>query len=132
MSGEWMTIFVGVIAMCMVIITVVIVFIGLAALKSMKRVDEFITLAQNEISFLSTKVALTLHETNEFIALLKAEARSLSQKSFLALHEVHDMIDFLHTQTKALALKASNGIAKVTIGSLVIGALSQLLKKKSN
>lgn len=132
MSGEWMTIFVGVIAICMVFITVVIVFIGLEALKTMKRVHEFIGLAQNEISFLSTKAALTLHEINELISLLKVETKALSQKSFLALHEAHDMIDFLHTQTKSLALKASNGIAKVTIGSLIIGALSQLLKKKSN
>ena len=132
MNGEWMTIFVGVIAMCMVVITIVVVLLGLEALKTMKRIEEFIKLAQNEISFLSTKIALTLHETNELIALLKVEARSLSQKLFLALHEAHDMIDYLHIQTKSLATKASNGIAKVTIGSLVIGALSQLLKKKSN
>lgn len=132
MGGEWMTVFVGIIAVCMIFITAVIIIIGVQSLKTMKRIHEFIGQAQNEISFLSTKVALTLHEINELIGHLKVESKSLSQKSLLALHEVHDMIDYLHTQTKALALKASNGIAKVTIGSLVIGALSQMLKKKSN
>lgn len=132
MSSEWMTIFLGVIAMCMVVITIVVVLLGHEALKTMKRIDEFIKLVQDEISFLSTKVALTLHETNDLISLLKVETRALSQKLFLALHEMHDMLDYLHIQTKSLATKASNGIAKVTLGSLVIGALSQLLKKKSN
>lgn len=132
MNGEWMTVFVGIIALCMVFITVVIIVIGLQTLKTMKRVHEFIGQAQNEISFLSTKIVLTLHEINELIAHLKIETHSLSEKSLMALHEAHDMLDYLHSQTKDLALKASNGIAKVTVGSLIIGALSQFLKKKNN
>lgn len=132
MSGEWMTVFVGIIAVCMVFITAVIVVIGLQTLQTMKRVHEFIGQAQNEISFLSTKVALTLHEVNELISHFKEETRALSDKSKLSLHELHDLISYLHDETKSLALKASNGIAKVTIGSLAIGALSQMLKKKSN
>lgn len=132
MNGEWMTIFIGVIAACMIFITVVIIMIGLHTLQTMKRFHEFLGQAQHEISFLSTKAAVTLHEINELIAHLKIETHSLSEKSLLALHEAHDMIDYLHSQTKDLALKASNGIAKVTMGSLIIGALSQLLKKKNN
>lgn len=131
MDQQMMTIFIGIIALCMVLITSVLILIGLQALKTMKRVHEFIAAAQVELSFISTKVALTLHETNELIIQLKSETRTLSQKALLALHETHDMLDYLHTQTKNLALKASNGIAKVTMGSLIIGALSQLLKKKS-
>jgi len=132
MSGEWMTIFVGIIAICMVFITTVIIFIGLQTLKTMKRVHEFIGQAQSEISFLSTKAALTLHEINELIAHLKVETHSISEKSLMVLHEAHDLIAYVHDETKTLALKASNGIAKVTVGSLLIGALSQILKKKSN
>lgn len=132
MGGEWMTIFVGIIAICMVFITTVIIFIGLQTLKTMKRVHEFIGQAQSEISFLSTKAALTLHEINELIAHLKIETRSISEKSLMALHEAHDLISYVHDETKTLALKASSGIAKVTVGSLLIGALSQILKKKSN
>lgn len=127
-----MTIFVGIIALCMVFITVVIVVIGWQTLKTMKRVNEFIGLAQNEISFLSAKVALTLHEINELISHFKDETRALSDKSKLSLHELHDLITYVHDETKSLAIKASNGIAKVTLGSLAIGVLSQMLKKKSN
>lgn len=131
MDNQMLVVFVGVIALCMLFITIVIVLIGLQALKTMKRVHEFIGHAQNELSFLSTKAALTLHELNELIVQLKGETRTLSQKGLEALHEAHEMIDYLHSQTKALALKASNGIAKVTMGSLLIGALSQFLKKKN-
>lgn len=131
MENEWLTIFAGVIAVCMVLITSVIVFIGIQTVRTMQRVHDFIGHMQNELSFLSTKAATTLHEVNELLIHLKGETRSISEKSMLALHEVRDLIAYLHTETQALALKASNGIAKVTIGSLAIGALSQLFKKKT-
>ncbi|HLD23061.1 MAG TPA: hypothetical protein VJA83_03900 [Sulfuricurvum sp.] len=127
-----LTVFVGIIALCMVVITAVILFIGIHSIKTMEKTQEFIAHVQNELSFLSTKGALTLHEVNEFLAHLKEETKALSDKSKLSLHELHDLISFLHDETKELALKASNGIAKVTIGSLAIGALSQFLKKKNN
>lgn len=126
---QLLTFFVGVIAFCMVIITSVVVFIGIQTFKTMQQVNQFIAHIQNELSFLSTKAALTLHEVNELLIHLKEETKSISDKSKLSLHELHDLISFLHDETKSLALKASNGIAKVTIGSLAIGALSQLLKK---
>lgn len=131
MDNQMMTIFIGIIAVCMVIITAVIIVVGLQTLKTTRRLHEFIAYAQNELSFLSTKIALTLHETNELMTHLKGESTSLSRKSMLALHEIHDLINYLHEQTKSLVLKASNGIAKVTLGSLAIGALSQFLKKKN-
>lgn len=131
MDNQLLTVFVGIIALCSVFISVVIILIGLHALKTMKQVQEVATHLQNELSFLSTKAALTLHEVNELIIHLKAETRSISDKSKLSLHELHDLISFVHDETKSLALKASNGIAKVTIGSLAIGALSQILKKKT-
>lgn len=131
MDNQLLTIFVGVIALCTVFITAVIIMIGLHALKTMKQLQEIASHLQNELSFLSTKAALTLHEINELILHLKEETRSISDKSKLSLHELHDLISFVHDETKSLALKASNGIAKVTVGSLAIGALAQILKKRN-
>ena len=130
MDNQLLTIFVGVIALCSVFITAVIIFIGLHTVKTMKQLHEFTLHVQNELSFLSTKAALTLHEVNELIAQVKDETRTLSDKSKLSLHELHDLISFLHDETKTLTLKASNGIAKVTLGSLAIGAISQIFKTK--
>lgn len=125
-----LTIFVGIIAICMVMITAVILFIGIQSFKTMQKIQDFIIHVENELSFLSTKGAMTLHQINELLVHLKDETKELSDKSKLSLHELHDLISFLHDETKTLALKASNGIAKVTIGSLAIGAISQYLKKK--
>lgn len=129
---QLLTLFVGVIAICMVFITIVIVLIGINSIKTMEKAQEFMAHLQNELSFLSTKAILTLHEVNGLLGQLKEETKSIGEKSKLSLHELHDLISYLHDETKELALKASNGIAKVTIGSLAIGALSQFLKKKNN
>ncbi|HEX5330166.1 hypothetical protein [Sulfuricurvum sp.] len=127
---ELLILFVGIIAICMLFITVVIVYIGIHSVKTMNRVHEFIAHLQHELSFISGKAVITLQDVSELLTQVKGETRSLSEKSLLSLHELHGLISFLHDETKSLALKASNGIAKVTIGSLVIGALSQFLKKK--
>ncbi|MDD3770515.1 hypothetical protein E0765_09570 [Sulfuricurvum sp. IAE1] len=129
---ELLIIFTGIIAVCMVFITAVIVVIGVMAFKTFRRLNEFIGHVQNELSFISTKAAVTLHDVSELLAHLKDETRSISEKSLLALHEVRDLISYIHTETQSLALKASNAIAKVTIGTLAIGAMSQIFKKKSN
>lgn len=129
---QLLTLFVGIIAICMVFITMVIVLIGINSMKTMLKIQDFMSHVQNELSFLSTKAVLTLHEVNELLINFKQETRSLSEKSKLSLHELHDLISYLHDETKELALKASNGIAKVTMGSLAIGAISQFFKKKNN
>ncbi len=128
---ELLLLFVGIIAVCMLVITGVIVFIGIQTFKTMQKMHEFIAHVQNELSFLSTKAAITLHDISELLVHLRGETRSVSEKSLLALHEMRDLIAYLHDETKTLALKASNGIAKVTIGTLAIGAMSQFFKKKS-
>ncbi len=127
---ELLTIFVGIIAVCMVFITVVIIAIGVQTIKTILRMQDFINHVQNELSFISTKAAVTLHDVSELLTHLKEETRSISEKSLLALHEVRDLINYIHSETQSLALKASNGIAKITIGTLAIGALSQIFKKK--
>lgn len=127
---ELLLIFVGIIAVCMVVITGVIIFIGVQTVKTMQTMHDFVDHAKNELSFLSTKAAVTLHDISELLVHLKGETRSVSEKSLLALHEMRNLIAYVHDETKTLALKASNGIAKVTIGTLAIGAMSQFFKKK--
>lgn len=130
MNNETLTLFVGIIAACMVIITLVVAFIGYHAIQTMRKGNEFIAIVQNELSFLTTKGALTLYELNEFINHLKEQTGPLSEKSLSALHEIRELVSYIHEETRSLAMKASGGIAKVTIGSLAIGALAQIFKKQ--
>lgn len=130
MEGGTLTLFVGIIAACMVIITLVVIVIGIQLFKTVQRVHEFIAIAQNELSFISSKAVVTLHDVSELLSHLKEESTSIGDKTRLALHEVRDLIAYIHTETQGLALKASNGIAKVTVGTLAIGALSQIFRKK--
>lgn len=131
MNNELLILFVGIIALCMIIITVVIALIGFHAVKMMQKSQEFIAVVQNELSFLTTKAALTLHELNEFIKHLKEQTEPISEKSLSALHEIRELVSYIHEETRSLAMKASGGIAKVTVGSLAIGALAQIFKKNS-
>ncbi len=91
-----MIFFVGIIAVCMVVITILAVQVTLKMNKSINHFDECVAHAHSELQFLSTKLALTLDE-------------------------VHDVV-----------LRVSSGIAKITMGSLLIGAVSNIFKKKSN
>jgi uncharacterized protein YoxC len=131
MNTDLLTLFIGIIALCMVIITVVIALIGFHAVKMMQKSQEFIAVVQNELSFLTTKGASTLYEVNEFIKHLKEQTTPISEKTLSALHEIRDLVSYIHEETRSLAMKASGGIAKVTVGSLAIGALAQIFKKNS-
>ncbi len=130
MNHDLLTLFVGIIAGCMVVITLVIALIGLHAIRVMHKLQEFMHYAQSEFGSLGMKAAVTLQEINNLLIHLKEQSGSLSDKSLSALHEIRELVTYIHEQTKDLALKASNGIAKVTIGSLAIGALSQIFKKQ--
>lgn len=131
MQNELLTVYVGIIAICMVVITAVVIFVGIQSLKTMKQLHDFIAHAQNELSFLSTKAALTLHEVNELMTTLKEQSGSLASKSMQILHEGHALLSYFHDEIKNVALKVSGGIAKVTVGSIALSALAQYLKKKS-
>ncbi|MDY0116698.1 MAG: hypothetical protein RBR59_03865 [Sulfurimonadaceae bacterium] len=104
MDNELLTLFVGIIAVCMVLLTVMVAVIGLQAFNTMKKVDLFIINMQNEVNFLFTKAALTMNELQE-------------------------MTSYIHIKTKSLAYKASNGIAKITLGTLVIDTLFNIFQK---
>lgn len=130
MNHDLLILFVGIIAACMVVITLVIALIGLHAIRLMQKLQEFMYYAQSEFGSLGMKAAVTLQEINNLLIHPKEQSGSISDKSLSALHEIRELVTYIHEQTKDLALKASNGIAKVTIGSLAIGALSQIFKKQ--
>lgn len=96
MERELIIFFIGIIAVCMVIITIVVVRMSFEVQKTINRCNESMEYVQSELKFLSTKMALTLNE-------------------------VHGVV-----------LKVSASIAKVTLGSLLIGAVTNVFKKKSN
>jgi len=129
---QLLTFFVGIITLCMLVITAVVVFISIQMVKSMNKVHEFIAHVQNELNFLSTKAVVTLHDVSELLNHLKDETHTIGEKSVLVLHEVRDLITYIQDEIRSLAFSASNGIAKVTVGTLAIRALSQFFKKKAN
>ncbi len=129
MNNELLTIYVGIIAACMVLITVTVVVTGVQAFKTMKRTHTFIDTVQDEINFLCTKTGLTLNEVNELISCLKVEVLSLGAKSFLVLHELHETVGYIHAETKSLAHKTSESITKITLGSIAIDALFKIFQK---
>ncbi len=98
------TVLMGIMAVCMVIMTVVVVIVGLEVHKTMKQLQTFVTHTEKELTLLFAK-------------------------AILSFHELHQLIRYLHSQTKALTLKASNGIAKVTLASLLVSAVSAVIKK---
>lgn len=132
MNNELLTIYVGIIAGCMVLITLMVAVIGLQAFKTMNRMYAFLDNIQHEFSFLFTKASLTMHELNVLIEHLKVETSSLGAKSFLTLHELQEMISYIHIETKSLAYQASSGIAKITLGSLAIDTLFKFFLKNKN
>lgn len=127
---ELLLIFVGIIALCMIVITCAIVFIAIQSARTRRKVHEFVSHVQDELSFISAKTAVMLHDISELLTHIKGETRTVSEKSLLTLHELRSLIAYVHDETKTLALKASNGIARVTVGTLVLGAVSQFFKKK--
>lgn len=103
-EGGMITVFLGIMAVCMVIMTIIVVIVGLKVHKTMNQLQTFVKHTEKELTL--------------FFA-----------KAVLSFHELHQLTRYLHTQTKALTLKASNGIAKVTLASLLVSVVSAILKK---
>lgn len=125
-----LTLAVEVIAVCMVLITLVVIVSGVVFVSTLKKLDRLMSDAKSQLNILSVKVLDTLHSAETLMGELRGQSGTIGKKSLDILHEAHDMLEYMHSQTKSLAVKASNGIAKVTVGSLAIGALTQLLRKK--
>lgn len=98
------TVFLGIMAVCMVIMTVIVVVVGLEVYKTLQHLQAFIKHTEKKVT-------------------------RLFRKGKLSLHELYELTHYLRTQTKAFTSKASNGIAKVTLVSLLVKAVSALLTK---
>lgn len=103
---QLLTLFVGIIMVCMVIIATAIVFLTIKHITAMHKATAFIALSQNELSGLCQKATFMLDDVSELIA-------TLEEKSHF------------------LALKASGGIAQLTNVSTAIKTFSQLFNKNS-
>ncbi|WP_415396161.1 hypothetical protein [Sulfurimonas sp. CS5] len=101
---QLLLLFLGIIAICMVIITVMIVFSAIQYTKTMHKVNAFIALSQERLSTLSSNLSVITQESSDFLQMLGNESQFLTSK-------------------------ASNGITNLTNASLVLKAFSQFFKK---
>ena len=98
---QLLTLFIGIIMVCMVIIATAIVFFTLKHITAMHKATAFIALGQNELSGLCQKATFMLDDVSELIA-------TLEEKSHFLAH------------------KASGSIAQLTHVSTAIKTFSQL------
>lgn len=94
-------IFLGIIAICMVIITGMIIFFAIQYSKTMNKVNAFISLGQDKLSILSSNISVITQESSDFIEKVGNESQLLT-----------------------------NGIVKLTNASLAFKAFSQFFNKK--
>ena len=103
---QLLSLFVGIIMVCMVIIATAIVFLTIKHVQTMHKATAFINLGQNEFS-------------------------ALCQKATFMLDDVSELIAGLEEKTQHLAQKASGGIAQLTNVSAAIKVFSPLFNKNS-
>ena len=92
--------FLGIIAICMVIITGIIIFSIIQYVKTMNKVNTFISLGQNKLSILSSNLSVVTEKSSDLIEKVGNESQLLT-----------------------------NGIVKLTNASLAFKAFSQFFKK---
>ncbi|MDD2896150.1 MAG: hypothetical protein PHG81_09020 [Aliarcobacter sp.] len=93
-------IFLGIIAICMVIITGMIIFSAIKYSKTMNKVNAFISLGQDKLSILSSNISVITQESSDLIEKVGNESQLLT-----------------------------NGIVKLTNASLAFKAFSQFFNK---
>ncbi len=93
-------IFLGIIAICMVIITGMIIFFAIQYSKTMNKVNTFISLGQDKLSILSSNISVITQESSDLIEKVGNESQLLT-----------------------------NGIVKLTNASLAFKAFSQFFNK---
>ena len=103
---QLLTLFVGVIMVCMVIIATAIIFIAVHHTKALRKATAFIELSQTQLSALCLRGSLMLDDVDDLIATIEEKAHFL-------------------------ALKANGGIAQLTNASTVIKTFLQIFTKKS-
>ncbi|HQR74478.1 MAG TPA: hypothetical protein PLH07_07050 [Sulfurovum sp.] len=96
--------FLGIIALCMVIMTVIIIFSAIQHTRTMHKVNTFITLGQDGLTTLTNNLNVITQESS-------------------------DLLQKLGNESQFLTFRASNGITKLTNASLAMKAFSQFFKK---
>jgi predicted PurR-regulated permease PerM len=101
---QHLSLFLEIIAICMIIITVAIVFVAIEYVKTMHKVNTIIATGQEGLCSLSSNLS------------------TITQKS-------SEVLEGLGVQTQFLALKASTSMTKFTNASLAFKAITQFFKK---
>lgn len=78
---QLLTLFIGIIMVCMVIISTAIVFLTIKHITAMHKATAFIALGQNELSGLCQKATFILDDVSELIATLEEKSHFLAQKA---------------------------------------------------
>lgn len=101
---ELLLLFLGIIAICMIIITAGIIFVVIKHTK-------------------------TMNKANILMALCKDELYTLSNNFSLITKDSCDLLKKVGNESQLLTFKASSGITKLTNASIAMKAFSQLFKK---
>jgi predicted PurR-regulated permease PerM len=101
---QLLLLFLGIIAMCMFIITVGIIFAIIKYAKTMNKVDTFIALGQDEISTLSSNLSVITKDSS-------------------------DLLKKVGEESQFLTFRASSGITNLTNATFAFKTLSQFFKK---
>lgn len=101
---QLLLLFIGIIAICMFIITAGIIFAIIKYAKTMHKVDTFIALGQDEISTLSSNLSVITKDSS-------------------------DLLKKVGDESQFLTFRASNGMTKLTNATIVFKAFSQFFKK---
>ncbi len=101
---QFLLLFLGIIAICMVIITAMIIFSAIQYTKTMRKANAFIALGRDRLSTLSSNLSVITQESS-------------------------DLLEKLGNESQFLTFRASNSIAKLTNATLAFKAFSQYFKK---
>lgn len=101
---QLLLLFLGIIAICMVTITTIIIFSTIQYTKTMHKVNAFIALGQDRLSTLSSNISAITKESS-------------------------DLLEKLGNESQFLTFRASSSITKLTNATLAFKALSQFFKK---
>jgi len=106
-DSQLLSLFVGIIMVCMVIIATALVFLTVKHINALHKATAFIAFSQNELS-------------------------GLCHKAIFMLDDVSELITVVEEKSHLLALKASGSIANLTLATTVLKTFSQLWNKNSN
>ncbi|MGW8169804.1 MAG: hypothetical protein ACWGHH_07365 [Sulfurovaceae bacterium] len=105
MDNQVLTLFVGVIAFCMVFATIVVILIGINVIKIMKRVDRLLLTSQNDLTILSGQALKALNEIKVESKILADQASSGISKAAIGTFVVGSLYRFLKKKNDSRSTK---------------------------